>query len=67
MESKLDNVLGKIIEHGDQLGRHDEQLGTLRDRVTTIEASRPKNVPAWVAAVAAGMATVVAVVALFIR
>lgn len=67
MEVKLDNALTEQAKHSTTLDRHDQRLRALEDRATTLEASKPKNVPAWSGVVVAGAAVIVAIVALFVR
>ena len=66
IEAKLDNALDDIREHKDRLMRHDSAIGSLRDRVTTLEASKPKHVANWVGNAIAGLAAAIAILALLL-
>ena len=67
MEVKLDNALTEQARHVTRLDAHDTQIGSLRDRVTAIESSRPKNIPAWAAVAVAGLALIASFITPLIR
>lgn len=67
MEVKLDNALTEQAKHGTTLDRHDGRIRGVEDRVTVLEASKPKNLAAWAGVLVALAGVCVAVIAIIAR
>jgi len=65
--AKLDSIKQQLDAQGSTINRHDDQIAQLRDRTTTLEATRPKNVASWVATIIALIAVGVEIISVILH
>lgn len=64
---KLDSIKQQLDTQGNSITRHDLEISQMRDRITTLEATRPKNVPAWAGVIVAFIGVTIAAIALILQ